>query len=64
MSEWISVNDSLPAPHNYVLCYCEGAHILDIYIICSIGEDGEWSDVDYYDVSKVSHWMPLPEPPK
>jgi hypothetical protein len=62
---WISDKDSLPATGVYVLTYCEdGVDYLDRYIICCIAEDGKWCDVDYYDVSHISHWMPLPEPPK
>ncbi len=65
MSEWISVKEKLPKPYQYVLCFCEkGVHHLDRYIICCVTENDEWNDVDYYDVSHISHWMPLPEPPK
>ncbi len=56
MSEWISVKDRLPEPNTVVL-----AHYTD----------GRICTVDYLDEhlkfitsSTITHWMPLPEPPK
>ena len=61
MIEWISVQDRLPKNHTQVLCYFkyepEGP---DIICENTYHKSGKWlSDGD-----KVTHWMPLPEPPK
>ena len=56
VQEWISVNDRLPEPTYCVLvvgAYSEMA-------IDALGTDGEWMGM----VEDITHWMPLPEPPK
>lgn len=70
MSEWISVKDRLPELNKNVLVYggtenhpCKYNEMTESYfykmsncgIIKCAKEDMYW---------KVSHWMPLPEPPK
>ena len=53
---WISVKDRLPEPTYCVLvvgAYSEMA-------IDALGTDGEWMGM----VEDVTHWMPLPQPPK
>lgn len=52
-SGWISVNDRLPEKHVGVLVYNGSIHE---DFICSSGY--------FYDTLDVTHWMPLPEPPK
>lgn len=61
MTEWISVKDRLPEDNAVVLCKCRAG----IYeVLMWIG--GSW----YHDTNHcymkgfVTHWMPLPEPPK
>lgn len=54
--EWISVEDRMPPKNEMVLIFCGGARELDW--ICSTGL---WYDHDH---TLVTHWMPLPEPPK
>ena len=51
--EWISVKDRLPDVGKFVLIYNE------INGVCLDYHDGV--TFGYYD---VTHWMPLPEPPK
>jgi len=62
MSEWIKVEDSLPPNDQEVLCWTT----LGVYLI-GYQEDGVF-DCDLRGVlgnpEKVTHWMPLPEPPK
>ena len=61
MSEWISVKDRLPDANESVLCYFHYGPNFPA-VICEneyIGS-GMWMA----DGSKVTHWMPLPEPPK
>lgn len=68
---WISVEDKLPCEkcmgidiYDEVLIYFEtneGMHI-DIGFI---NEDDDWFITNNQQVDiKVTHWMPLPEPPK
>ena len=59
--EWISVKDALPKDNEYVLVYDSnnGFYNIDCFY------NGDWLEIhDYWteDV-KVTHWMPLPEPP-
>ena len=77
MPKWISVKDKLPKINNKYLCVlnncaisiCSFAHNLkkvDKYDF-NTNKSG-WYDYDsewgYYEVSNVTHWMPLPELPK
>ena len=64
VQEWISVKDRLPEPWKQVLIYsrhdfCESAFY--------IGVPGKWRvtwNHEMLDADSVTHWMPLPEPPK
>lgn len=68
MSEWISVKDKMPPRDTDVLVFIWGG--------CSVGRfdkgpDGletRWEFEDYYlykdEMNAVTHWMPLPEPPR
>jgi uncharacterized protein DUF551 len=78
--EWISVEDRLPEKHKPVLCFVTSSgrkkpppeYMKDGPIF--VGTRGDyysdsWSSVygDGYipfDDDEISHWMPLPEPPK
>lgn len=56
VQEWIPVKDRLPEPTYCVLvvgAYSEMA-------IDALGTDGEWMGM----VEDITHWMPLPQPPK
>ena len=62
--QWISVNDRLPEPWEQVLIYsrhdfCESAFY--------IGVPGKWRSTwnhEMLDADSVTHWMPIPQPPK
>lgn len=60
-SKWISVKERLPEVGEDVLAYLgEG-----IFEICWTLKDGCWETRDsYLDMDAVTHWQPLPEPPK
>ena len=67
MSEWISVKDRLPLYKQCILAY------LDTEIITEAVYRGEYEkgvrifriELTREDTSeRVTHWMPLPEPPK
>lgn len=54
-SEWTSVEERLPEEFDNVLVY-DGVVTVD-----HISVGGEWW---YHNHDAVTHWMPLPEPPK
>ena len=56
-SEWISVDERLPKQWEMVLVFCD-----DIVSIDFISSRGRWYEHIDHDI--VTHWMPLPEPPK
>ena len=64
VQEWISVDDRLPEPREQVLIYsrydfCESAFY--------IGVPGKWRvtwNHEMLDADSVTHWLPLPQPPK
>ena len=59
---WIPVTERLPEAGERVLCYCRA----NIYEVMKMRTDGDWVyDTNHvYMHSFVTHWMPLPEPPK
>lgn len=63
MNEWISVEDRLPDSEYTVVLGCQSRNS-----IMGVGrfKDGVFRKgsgaMDY--ISEVTHWMPLPEPPK
>ena len=60
VQKWIPVTERLPEEHRRVLC-CQvygGNLLLTI-------QDNEWLGEEWeIDSGRVTHWMPLPEPPK
>ena len=92
--EWIPVNEKMPEPCEYVLCFVKIADAtrrlrafyaaeksveLDPEVEpwggCTEDENGDWwvepgwyeaneyEDTHWRIAGKVTHWMPLPEPP-
>ena len=67
MKDWISVNDRLPDKgSNVISCLeaCDGSwkHVgCDVYF-----GDGRWAMIlpEESNDMKVTHWMPMPEPPE
>ena len=63
MNEWISVNESIPNENKAVLVWCPEHE--NIYL--AFVENGVWM---YFGGpiavcnDAVTHWMPIPEPPK
>ena len=62
-NEWISVQDRLPEINTYVLIVYAGYSMFVAYRdnsegdLCFRGDDGN-------PLYNITHWMPLPEPPK
>lgn len=59
--EWISVDDRLPKHGQIVFCYTKY-----FYEVLQWGDDSEqWCGQNSVNAKHyVTHWMPLPEPPK
>ena len=60
MDKWISVKDKLPEPWVDVLCH----HYNDDIFIGYLSEINGWIDPNGEKDIEVTHWQPLPEPPK
>ncbi len=62
MSEWISVKDRLPrSDGQYIVCN-SGFVIPARYTTYELGKRAWFGR--FSELHKVTHWMPLPEPPK
>lgn len=65
-SNWISVKDSLPKENGRFWCYVQEVNDLGISHFqwnCAYSrEDNRWSD--NFESMSVTHWQPLPNPPK
>ena len=63
-TEWISVKDRLPETRAAVLVTMKGA----LPCVCRQDWNGDWWMIGQYRNQRcraeVTHWMPLPEPPK
>ena len=59
---WIPVTERLPEVRVWVLCYCR-ANSFDVF---RMTDEGHWQygNRSIYMKGYVTHWMPLPEPPK
>lgn len=60
-NNWISVKERLPEDDSYYLTFTT-EHTFEVY---RYDGDGEWV-TDWGDTANhdITHWMPLPEPPK
>lgn len=59
--EWISVKNRLPKDGEFVLTYKNGIVDVQMYEKNRNGWiQGNW----FWSMATVTHWMPLPEPPK
>ena len=65
VQEWISVDDRLPEPYVSVLVNMPGEKPFRTVREGFISNDGIWqSAMIRREPGEVTHWMPLPEPPK
>ncbi len=67
---WISVEDELPEFKKNVLCYLGKGEprMMKLMVVAQYEKDkkpqNEWTAVDGFNATFVTHWMPLPELPK
>ena len=65
VQEWISVNDRLPEPYVSVLVNMPGEKPFPTVRRGFISNDGIWqSAMVRREPGEVTHWKPLPQPPK
>ena len=69
VQEWISVDDRFPEEGEYVLCVLKGFHYGGKIQVCKFVPADKFKDKPYFEhfrngFPSVTHWMPLPEPPK
>lgn len=62
MSEWISVNDRMPK-YGVMVLVANGKHVMMAFTFRE-NNSVYWSTEDGIILIDVTHWMPLPEPPK
>lgn len=58
---WISAKDRLPKPGDRVIALI-GRNIIIAHTF--IEDNSEYWSAEDHDYLNVTHWMPLPEPPK
>ena len=69
VQEWISVDDRLPEEGDYVLCVLKGFNYGGKIQVCKFVPADKFNDKPYFEhfrngFPSVTHWMPLPQPPK
>ena len=69
VQEWISVDDRLPEEGEYVLCVLKGFNYGGKIQVCKFVPADKFKDKPYFEHFRngfptVTHWMPLPHPPK
>jgi hypothetical protein len=63
-NNWIDANDRLPEAGNWYLCASKGCRYSEIVFFDGENEHGiHWLQNGDY-LEKVTHWQPLPSPPK
>ena len=65
VQEWISVDDRLPEVGGYVVCIAKRNPFSRFMpMVARIEKNGWVNPITEQYISEVTHWMPLPEPPK
>lgn len=65
MSKWISVKDKMPQPGRYVACIAKRNPFSRFMpMVARIEKNGWANPITEQYISEVTHWLPLPEPPK
>ena len=65
VQEWISVKDKLPEVGRYVVCIAKRNPFSRFMpMVARIEKNGWVNPITEQYISKVTHWMPIPQPPK
>ena len=65
VQEWISVDDELPEVGGYVVCIAKRNPFSRFMpMVARIEENGWVNPMNEQYISEVTHWMPMPAPPK
>ena len=65
VQEWISVDDELPEVGGYVVCIAKRNPFSRFMpMVARIEKNGWVNPITEQYISEVTHWMPMPQPPK
>ena len=65
VQEWISVDDELPEVGEYVVCIAKRNPFSRFMpMVARIEKNGWVNPITEQYISEVTHWTPMPEPPK
>ena len=65
VQEWISVDERMPEDGGYVVCIAKRNPFSRFMpMVARIEKNGWANPITEQYISEVTHWMPLPEPPK
>ena len=65
VQEWISVEEKLPENGGYVVCIAKRNPFSRFMpMVARIEKNGWVNPITEQYISEVTHWMPLPQPPK
>ena len=65
VQEWISVEDELPEIGGYVVCIAKRNPFSRFMpMVARIEKNGWVNPITEQYISEVTHWMPIPQPPK
>ena len=65
VQEWISVKDRLPEVGGYVVCIAKRNPFSRFMpMVARIEKNGWVNPITEQYISEVTHWMPMPNPPK
>ena len=64
-NKWISVKVMEPENNENVLAYSSKAFNINCSVeVAFFDEDGQWKGAPTYFTDGITHWQPLPDPPK
>ena len=65
VQEWVSVKDMLPEAGGYVVCIAKRNPFSRFMpMVARIEKNGWVNPITEQYISEVTHWMPIPQPPK
>jgi len=65
IQRWIPVTERLPENDQWALCFMKDKSFGTFSVFQWNYIDWQWNDGnEWFDEKDVTHWMPLPEPPK